>query len=220
MADSLDDFFAKKDKKRAKDKGKTVFSAESLVRELEEGSKQLDPVRKENKTSTAIELLGLDADDADWRDFDDVEKRDYTGLKVKEMSLQDQNDDEQRRLSSDQTELAPDSTAWKIKEETPAAIETISNAKADSKVSIPTTSDAEQVSSSTEKTDDKDTKESSDSTEKKGDTKSAKKYVPRPARDLDTKLLEPIRLSKTKTSTLRAGLKINIQDEQDFPSLG
>lgn len=219
MADSLDDFFAKKDKKRAKDKGKTVFSAESLVRELEEGSKQLDPVRKENKTSTAIELLGLDADDADWRDFDDVEKRDYTGLKVKEMSLQDQNDDEQRRLSSDQTELIPDSTAWKIKEETSATTETTTDAKTDSKVSIPKTSDANAVSSSEDKTD-KETKKSSDSTEKKGDIKSAKKYVPPSERNLDTKLLEPIKLSKTKTSSLRTGAKINIQDEQDFPSLG
>lgn len=226
MADSLDDFFAKKDKKRAKDKGKTVFSAESLVRELEEGSKQLDPVRKEIKTSTAIELLGLDADDADWRDFDDVEKRDYTGLKVKEMSLQDQTDDDQRRLSSDQTEPVPDSVAWKIKEEASATTETISNAKIESKVSNPTTSDANPVSSSIDPPSVEkivvDVKESSDSVEKKGDIKSSatKKYVPPSERNLDTKLLEPIRLSKTKTSSSRSGIKLNIQDEQDFPSLG
>lgn len=230
MADSLDDFFAKKDKKRAKDKGKTVFSAESLVRELEEGSKQLDPVRKENKTSTAIELLGLDADDADWRDFEDVEKRDYTGLKVKEMSLQDQNDDEQRRLAFEQTEPMPDSTAWKIKDETSATTEPNSNAKTKSKATVPTINEDKPVSSSTDepslsqtvpKSDEKLPQESSDSTEKKGDKQSAKKYIPPSERNQDFKVLEPIRLSKTKASSSHGfGPKLNIKDEKDFPSLG
>lgn len=234
MADSLDDFFAKKDKKRGKDKGKTVFSAEALVRELEEGSKQVEySSRKENKTSTAIELLGLDADDADWRDFEDVEKRDYTGLKVKEMSLQDQNEEEQRRLISEQSEPTPDSSAWKIKDDpSSATTESASGVKhkADTKVSDSSSKvdTNKTVSSSTNHTEDptnKKDQESLDSTENKGDKPSAKQaYVPPAGRNLasgEIKFLEPVKLSKSKSSGTRGQGPIpNIQDEQAFPSLG
>lgn len=243
MADSLDDFFAKKDKKRGKDKGKTVFSAESLVKELEEGSKQYEyPVRKDNKTSAAFELLGLDADDADWRDFEDVEKRDYTGLKVKEMSLQDQNEEEQRRLSLEQSDPAPESTPWKsLKEESPAttttneliynAIQKASSDNNNTKAPDPTKSDTQAVSSSTDQKTTEQTGKSSqdnstvDSTEKKGDKKSAKQaYVPPPERGLasgEVRILEPTKLTKSKNPTTRGhGTVPDIQDEQLFPSLG
>lgn len=246
MADSLDDFFAKKDKKRGKDKGKTVFSAEALVRELEEGARQVEyPTRKENKTSTAVELLGLDADDAGWRDFEDIEKRDYSGLKVKEMSLQDQNEEEQRRLTAEQSDSLPESTPWKMKDETSAnTIEPISSVvqKANSSNASSlahTISDATTpVSSSTDKpqTEEQQQKQPSatnkvsqegspDSTEKEGDNKSAKKaYVPPPGRGLaagEFKVLEPMRMSKSKTiGGVRQGPTPDIQDERLFPSLG
>lgn len=240
MADSLDDFFAKKDKKRAKDKSKgAALSAEALVRELEEGSKQLDyPVRKENKTSTAIELLGLDADDADWRDFEDVEKRDYTGLKVKEMSLQDQADEEQRRFS-EQSDPIPESTPWKIKEDqqtTSSANETTSDAKQknnnSNKVSDKTSDTiiTNAVSSSNSSNDDKkddstagdkSPSDQNDSSEKKGDKPSAK-YVPPAARQMtsEVKVLEPRKLGKSMPSSGRQEPIPNIQDEKAFPSLG
>lgn len=242
MADSLDDFFAKKDKKRAKDKSKgAALSAEALVRELEEGSRQLDyPVRKENKTSTAIELLGLDADDADWRDFEDVEKRDYTGLKVKEMSLQDQADEEQRRLS-EQSDPIPESTPWKIKDDqqtiSSATTETNSDAKqknnsnkVSDKTSDTTTTSAvsssNSSSSTTDKKDDstagdKSPSDQDDSSEKKGDKPSAK-YVPPAARLMtsEVKVLEPSKLGKSKPSGGRQEPIPNIQDETAFPSLG
>lgn len=125
MADSLDDFFAKKDKKR-KDKSKSsAISAVSLVKELEEGSKQAEfNVRKEAKTS-ALEILGLDTNDADWKDFEDVEKRDYTGLKVKEMSIQDQEEDTRRQM--EKAEQAPEPAPWRSKEATVAAITSAPN---------------------------------------------------------------------------------------------
>lgn len=121
MADSLDDFFAKKDKKRKNKNQTAAFSAEALVRELEEGSKQSEySARREGKASAAMEILGLDTNDNDWKDFEEVEKRDYTGLKVKEMSIQDQ-DEEQRRLT-EQSEQVPETIPWKSKQETVAAI--------------------------------------------------------------------------------------------------
>jgi hypothetical protein len=121
MADSLDDFFAKKDKKRKNKSQASALSAEALVRELEVGSKQSEySSRRDGKSSAALELLGLDANDNDWKDFEEVEKRDYTGLKVKEMSIQDQ-EEEQRRLY-EQVEQVPESKPWKSKEETVAAL--------------------------------------------------------------------------------------------------
>lgn len=230
MADSLDDFFAKKDKKRGKDKGKASFSAGALVKELEEGSRQTEyPVRKETKTSTAIELLGLDADDTDWRDFEDVEKRDYSGLKVKEMSLQDQNEDEQRRATAELSEPIPESTPWKIKDETSSAnADSTLNAKSGDYKATDATVDPGAVSSSrdtpkTEGQPDEVGTSAKDSAEKKGDTQSAKKpYVPPQARAGvdDFRVIVPGKLSKAKSSNSRYGADINIKDEQDFPSLG
>lgn len=218
MADYLDDFFAKKDKKRGKNKGTGVLSSEALVRELEEGSKQVEySARKENKTSAAIEILGLDADDADWRDFDDVDKRDYSGLKVKEMSLQDQSDAEQRRPSSEQVD--PDTIAWKIKDETASASTESSQSKPSdsSKSDIDSTMPSKTVELPTEQSN-KNPEENQDNT---GDKQQSAKYVPPHARNQgsDIKVLEPIRLAKTKTSLGRGNLP-DIQDESAFPSLG
>lgn len=63
MADSLDDFFAKRDKKKGSNKGKSQLTSEALVKELEEGAKLPDyPIRKDMKASAlSSELLGLDA---------------------------------------------------------------------------------------------------------------------------------------------------------------
>lgn len=232
MSDSLDDFFAKKDKKRGKDKAKAALSTEALVRELEEGSKQLDyPVRKENKTSSVIELLGLDANDADWRDFEDVEKRDYTGLKVKEMSLQDQNEEELRRSASEQNEQ-PDQTAWRPRDDQGAltsATNEIEDAQTNtdkaSSVVVAATEPAVASGSADKPKAEETTKSSqgdSESTEKKGDKQSAKPaYVVPAARfAAEVKVLEPTRLSKMKSTITRTGAIPDIQDERAFPSLG
>lgn len=121
MADSLDDFFAKKDKKRRDKNKSSAISAVALVKELEEGSKQSEyQVRKEGKPSAALDILGLDANNADWKDFEEIEKRDYTGLKVKEMSIQDQDDESRRQI--ERAEQAPEPVPWRSKEQTVAAI--------------------------------------------------------------------------------------------------
>lgn len=242
MADSLDDFFAKKDKKRGKDKGKQVLSAEALVKELEEGSKQVEYSRKEGKTSTAIEILGLDADDADWRDFTDVDKRDYTGLKLKEMSLQDQTDDEQRRLGAEQAEPVPDSTAWKIKDDSATTNVEANSTLAKQQKAAPnaTTKDGtnttdENPSKTSSSTDDNQSdpdktagsepsqEVSSSSTQETGDKPSAttKPYIPPQIRNQEFKVLEPMKLGKTpRAFGARTGPIPNLQDKKDFPSLG
>lgn len=219
MTDYLDDFFAKKDKKRGKNKNAAVLSSEALVRELEEGSKQVEySSRKDNKTSAAIEILGLDADDADWRDFDDVEKRDYSGLKVKEMSLQDQNEGEQRRPSSDQVDPSSDTSAWKVKDETTStsAESTQDKATDSAKSDIDPTVPSKKGDSTAEETGEDPEKNGE---EKTGDKTSAKKYIPPQLRQAEVKKLEPTRLGKAKSSS-NQGHVPNIQDKQMFPELG
>lgn len=225
MADSLDDFFAKKDKKRGKNKGTAVLSSEVLQRELEEGAKQVEySSRKENKTSAAIEILGLGADDADWRDFDEVDRRDYTGLKVKEMSLQDQADAEQRRPSADQTDGAPEISPWAKKEEQPASsTSTTNDSNKTSAGQDSTKTDSDQaVSGADGKSDpvsssklgpvDKD-----ENVKKTGDKVSAK-YQPPGSRGMQN--LAPVILGKSKGLSRGNDKKVDIQDKQAFPSLG
>lgn len=239
MADQLDDFFAKKDKKKGK--GKAVLSAGALVKELEEGAKKESfPVR--NKTSASIGILGLDAQDEEWRDFEDVEKRDYTGLKVKEMSLQDQQAEEHRRAMAELAEQQPD--AWKTKGESKSTSNQTPTAD-DATVSTPTSQpDAPEGPSKDNKdVTDKSAVSNSEETDKKSEkpeqkeseTKSAKPaYVPPQARNSEFrmattdfkpansefKVLEPIRLSKIRGTSVRHGAIPNIQDEKAFPSLG
>lgn len=264
MADSLDDFFAKKDKKRKNKSQTAALSAEALVRELEEGSKQSEyQNRREGKTSAAMELLGLDANDNDWKDFEEVERRDYSGLKVKEMSIQDQ-DEEQRRLT-EHSEQVPETIPWKSKLDTVAAIISSKN-EPDSalgelpeeseqpdeaslvKSATPTTTPVSSTLSKTDNTDEKvgtqiatsstqpksddstqkteapaESKDGQDASKNEGDTKPVvrKAYVPPHERmEKEFKSLEPIKLSKLRSSSSRPQAKINLDDTKMFPSLG
>lgn len=248
MADSLDDFFAKKDKKRGKQKV-GVISAETLVKELEEGAKQVEYSVRKDKTSAAIEILGLDADDGDWRDFEDVEKRDYTGLKVKEMSLQDQTDVDNKRLASDQADSAPDPVAWKIKEDpTPTAPATNSSEASSNKqptqskdpteTSAKIASDTDKASKTAENEEKSDgsskveaeTAGAASSSDKPGDTvKPVEKYVPPHERNRGPTYaqagegcnqLAPQKMSMIRNKGSPYGTKIDIQDEAAFPTLG
>lgn len=243
MADSLDDFFAKKDKKRKNKSQSAALSNEALVRELEEGSKQsANMARRENKTTAAMELLGLGANDNDWKDFEEVEKRDYTGLKVKEMSIQDQ-DDEQRRVT-EQVEQAPEAIPWKSKQETVAAIISSSQPASDlvehkedkdettptpatSTTTAPAATTTETSTPATTATtaDTATTATTADtaitSTAETPPAASVKKVYKPPHERLEKeyKVLEPTRLTKgmrSSSSRFGGGAKINIED---FPSL-
>jgi len=259
MADSLDDFFAKKDKKR-KDKNKAI-SAVALVKELEEGSKQSEyQVRKEGKSSAALDILGLNSNDSEWKDFEEIEKRDYTGLKVKEMSIQDQEEENRRQI--ERPEQTPEAVPWKSKEQTVAAITSTSNDPAfnldqqlleqisevdinadekksnqeTDKVSEKVDDDGETVSSAKQASDndqdqsvEKAAASATESTKNDGDikkqdttssTSAKKKYVP-PHERGEAKTLEPMRMSHLLRHGSGANAPaINLQDENEYPSLG
>lgn len=225
MAD-LDDFFAKKDKKKGRS-GKTVLTAEALVRELEEGARQVEYTgRKENKTSATIELLGLDTDDADWKDFEDIEKRDYTGLKIKEISLQDQNDEDLKRLQADQNEGKEESSVWKTKDGSTVVKEeaaTNEPKEPSSQQTAPDTDKAQAESSDT-KTDanEKSTSIKDEEKEKvkKGDEASATTVVKaayRPPAQRNKPIFEPGKMTRRYHSKFDTP---DINNKMDFPGLG
>lgn len=94
MAD-LDDFFAKKDRKKSK--GKKFATADEIAKKLEETGKRHEKIKKEK---TLQSLGGQDGDDPgnlqqedEWRDFEE-EKKDYTGLKIQNITLTDDGGDD------------------------------------------------------------------------------------------------------------------------------
>ncbi|XP_054280776.1 protein CDV3 homolog [Macrosteles quadrilineatus] len=94
MAD-LDDFFAKKDKKKSK--GKKFTTADEIAKKLEETGKKTEKSKKEktlqNTTGPDGEENGTIIQEDEWRDFEE-EKKDYTGLKIQNITLNEQENDE------------------------------------------------------------------------------------------------------------------------------
>ncbi|XP_076180120.1 protein CDV3 homolog [Ptiloglossa arizonensis] len=89
MAD-LDDFFAKKDRKKAK--GKKFTTTDEIAKKLEETGKRLEkskmkdkPVNPESEETQQIE------EEDEWREFKE-EKKDYTGLKIGNLTLNESID--------------------------------------------------------------------------------------------------------------------------------
>ncbi|XP_039953709.1 protein CDV3 homolog [Bactrocera neohumeralis] len=103
MAD-LDDFFAKKDKKKSKAKPK-FLTAEELVKNLEKEaattakSKKVEPtIPAPTITSGAVEEpteVVEQAPEEEWDDFEQEQRKDYTGLKIGQLTLNDDEDESQ-----------------------------------------------------------------------------------------------------------------------------
>ncbi|XP_067003324.1 protein CDV3 homolog [Anabrus simplex] len=91
MAD-LDDFFAKKDRK--KNKAKKFATADEIAKKLEETGKK-DRSKKEKLTSQS-QPSGQDVDDQggqiqeddEWKEFEE-EKKDYSGLRIGKLQIND-----------------------------------------------------------------------------------------------------------------------------------
>lgn len=124
MAD-LDDFFAKKDKKKSKSKPK-FLTAEELVKNLEDTSKR-EAALKPKKADLPIvaasaiaapdEVIGSAGGDEiknevvveqpqqteeEWKEFEEEQRKDYSGLKIGQLTLND--DDEQSQTEGDEDE--------------------------------------------------------------------------------------------------------------------
>lgn len=87
MAD-LDDFFAKKDRKKAK--GKKFTTTDEIAKKLEETGKKMDKAKLKEKPQNSE---GGDdnqqmEDEDEWKVFEE-EKKDYTGLKIGNLTMQE-----------------------------------------------------------------------------------------------------------------------------------
>ncbi|XP_015609382.1 protein CDV3 homolog [Cephus cinctus] len=91
MAD-LDDFFAKKDRKKAK--GKKFTTTEEIAKKLEETGKRTEkPKPKEKPSNPEGEETQQVEEEDEWRDFEE-EKKDYTGLKIGNLTVDETADAE------------------------------------------------------------------------------------------------------------------------------
>ncbi|KAJ3647535.1 hypothetical protein Zmor_019406 [Zophobas morio] len=83
MAD-LDDFFAKKDRKKSKNT-KKFSTTDEVAKKLEDNAKKSEKLKKErvpegDETSTPVH------DQDEWKDFEE-EKKDYSGLKIGNLTI-------------------------------------------------------------------------------------------------------------------------------------
>ncbi|XP_011160263.1 protein CDV3 homolog isoform X2 [Solenopsis invicta] len=90
MAD-LDDFFAKKDRKKAK--GKKFTTTDEVAKKLEETGKQRleKPKPKEKPANPEGEESQHTEDEDEWKEFEE-EKKDYSGLKIGHLTINDSVD--------------------------------------------------------------------------------------------------------------------------------
>jgi hypothetical protein len=106
MADSIDEFFAKKDKsKKGKAKSKYTTS-ETIAKKLEEGGKRPEPtiLKKDikdkiqissNNQSIIIPSVPNDQEDDEWKDIETAEI-DYSGLKIQALSISEKEKEEEQ----------------------------------------------------------------------------------------------------------------------------
>ncbi|RZF37212.1 hypothetical protein LSTR_LSTR016932 [Laodelphax striatellus] len=92
MAD-LDDFFAKKDRKKLK--GTKFTTADELSKKLEECGKRTERIRKEKLQTTNGQDDGDSVDDNqeddEWKEFEE-QKKDYSGLKIQNLIIVEDED--------------------------------------------------------------------------------------------------------------------------------
>ncbi|XP_077480886.1 protein CDV3 homolog isoform X2 [Stigmatopora argus] len=104
---SLDDFFAKRDKKKKKDKGKAKESSSSSMvlkktkKENEKSSKGdgSDPNMEKMAPKPAVKIVKVAVspsgqEDEEWKEFEQKEV-DYSGLRLQSMQISDEKDEEE-----------------------------------------------------------------------------------------------------------------------------
>ena len=101
MAD-LDDFFAKKDKKKSK-VIKKFTTSELLSTKMQEDvaaipssmKKIIESKREENLTSETVDIQKpVEPTEEEWGEFEQEKERDYSGLKIQKLQIQDLDEDE------------------------------------------------------------------------------------------------------------------------------
>ncbi|XP_039484265.1 protein CDV3 homolog isoform X3 [Drosophila santomea] len=94
----LDDFFAKKDKKKSKNKTKFV-TADEMVKNLEDGTKrEVVKPKKPEAAAGGVAVVGENENsgtkvpesappvEEEWKEFEEEQRKDYSGLKIGQLS--------------------------------------------------------------------------------------------------------------------------------------
>lgn len=94
MADSLDDFFAKKDK--SKKKGKSKYTSSDLLAKQEEKPKKLTKKKKEEKPVDSTPGEGEPVtevkekkEEEEWSEYVEEKETDYSGLRIQSIQIRD-----------------------------------------------------------------------------------------------------------------------------------
>ncbi|KAH8283431.1 hypothetical protein KR018_001671 [Drosophila ironensis] len=109
----LDDFFAKKDKKKSKTKTKFV-TADELVKSLEDGGRREPPKpRKPEPAAAPAGGVALQSEsegpavpesvapvEEEWKEFEEEQRKDYSGLKIGQLSTIAASESESSRIPS------------------------------------------------------------------------------------------------------------------------
>ncbi|XP_069692461.1 protein CDV3 homolog [Periplaneta americana] len=137
---TLDDFFAKKDRKKAK--GKKFTTTDEIAKKLEETGKKIEKTKKDKATlpsqtpGQGEEEQGNQVqEDDEWKDFEE-EKKDYTGLKIGNLQINEgegdpgegEEEEEQEMEENEAGEMVPrrkvQAGPWKmVSQPQPVAIE-------------------------------------------------------------------------------------------------
>ncbi|XP_023118867.1 protein CDV3 homolog isoform X1 [Amphiprion ocellaris] len=87
---SLDDFFAKRDKKKKKEKGKGKESAAGPTSAVVKKTKK----EKEKSTKNENQDTQVDKEDEEWKEFEQKEV-DYSGLRLQALQISDEKEEEE-----------------------------------------------------------------------------------------------------------------------------
>lgn len=87
---SLDDFFAKRDKKKKKEKGKGKESAAGPTSAVVKKTKR----EKEKSTKNENQDAQVDKEDEEWKEFEQKEV-DYSGLRLQALQISDEKEEEE-----------------------------------------------------------------------------------------------------------------------------
>lgn len=114
----LDDFFAKKDKKK---KSKAVFKTIDILEEpVKEKKKKKEVVKPStNSSSNNTESRNENGDD-EWKEAVEEVEPDYSGLRIKVLTIEDQTEDPEENGDGDENESNKGGVIWnKIEGEKP-----------------------------------------------------------------------------------------------------
>ncbi|XP_008306409.1 protein CDV3 homolog isoform X1 [Cynoglossus semilaevis] len=87
---SLDDFFAKRDKKKKKEKGKGKEAAPAPTSSVLKKTKK----EKERSTKNENQEAQIEKEDEEWKDFEQKEV-DYSGLRLQALQISDEKEEEE-----------------------------------------------------------------------------------------------------------------------------